>query len=235
VTDRPIEILCDFDGTIARVDTVDLLLERLADSSWRLLEEQWIGGHISSRECMAGQIPLLRGGWPAIAKVLAEVELAPSFSSFAAWCREVRAPLRVVSDGLDRVIEHLLAREAIEVDEVWASRLVDHPDGRLGLDFPQMARRAFCGADFCKCALFPDDSGPRPLRILVGDGRSDFCCAGRADVVFACSKLALHCRQNDIAFVPFEDFEGVRRFVEARLEGFGSSRTSAAASGEARS
>jgi 2-hydroxy-3-keto-5-methylthiopentenyl-1-phosphate phosphatase len=234
VTDSTIEILCDFDGTIARVDTVDLLLERLADPSWRLLEQQWIRGEISSRECMAGQIPLLRGGWPAVAEILAEVELAPTFSAFAAWCREARVPLRVVSDGLDRVIEHLFAREGIRVNEIWASRLVEQRDHRLALAFPQAPCRTFCGADVCKCSLFPS-GGPRPLRILVGDGRSDFCCAEHADVVFACSKLALHCRQNEISFLPFVDFHAVRRFAERYLQGPRLRRSSTEALREARS
>jgi 2-hydroxy-3-keto-5-methylthiopentenyl-1-phosphate phosphatase len=230
--DGTVEILCDFDGTIARVDTVDLLLERLADPSWRLLEEQWIRGEISSRECMAGQIPLLRGGWPAVAGVLAEVELAPTFSAFAAWCREARVPLRVVSEGLDRVIEHLFAREGIWVDEIWASRLVEQRDRRLALAFPQASHRTFCGANVCKCSLFPGD-GPKLLQVLVGDGRSDFCCAEHADVVFACSKLALHCRQNDIPFLAFEDFHGVRRFVERHLRGRQPPRSAAEAVREA--
>jgi 2-hydroxy-3-keto-5-methylthiopentenyl-1-phosphate phosphatase len=59
----------------------------------------------------------------------------------------------------------------------------------------------------------------RPSRILVGDGRSDFCCAARAGVVFARSSLSLHCWQNDVAFLPFEDFQAVRRFVEQKLDG----------------
>ena len=210
------EVLSDFDGTIAAVDTVDLLLERLADSRWRLLEEEWVRGEIDSRECMANQVRLIHGGWPAIARVLDEVRLAPTFAAFASWCRQSSVALRVASEGIDRVIRHLLERERVSVDEIWASRLVEHDAGVLSLRFPTMPRATSCGAALCKCALFPDGF-PRPSRVLVGDGRSDFCCARRADVVFACSKLAIHCQQNDIPFVPFEDFDGVRRFLAERL------------------
>lgn len=211
----PIEVLCDFDGTIATVDTVDLLLERLADPAWRVLEEQWVQGEIGSRECMAGQIPLVRGGWRAIEALLAEVKLEPTFPAFAAWCREARVPLRVTSEGLDRVIHHLLARDGITVTEISACHLEERR-GRLSLSFPKTLADTHCGAALCKCSLFPTAT-PRPLRVLIGDGRSDFCCAARADVVFACSKLSLHCRQNDIPFVPFESFEGVRSAIAERL------------------
>jgi 2,3-diketo-5-methylthio-1-phosphopentane phosphatase len=225
-----IEILCDFDGTISPIDTVDLLLERLADPAWRLLEERWIRGDIGSRECMSGQIALVRGGWPAIEDVLAGVTLEPTFADFAVWCRQAGIRLDIVSEGLDRVIRHLLAREGIRVDRISASRLVEHPDGRLSLapapaavmappDAIESSRDARCGAALCKCALF-SSAVPRPLRVLVGDGRSDFCCAARADVVFARSTLAIHCRQNDIAFVPFDDFRTVRKRLEARIARF---------------
>lgn len=211
-----IEILCDFDGTVARVDTVDLLLERLADAEWRTLEEQWIHGEIDSRECMERQIALVRGGWRAIAEVLRDVELDSGFAPFAKWCRDAGVRLRVVSEGLDRVIRHLLDREGITVDEIWASQLVERGSGHLSLRFPPRPAPTFCGAALCKCALFPL-AAPRPLRILVGDGRSDFCCARRADRVFAFSKLAIHCQQNEISFFPFTGFDGVGRFVAKAL------------------
>ncbi len=213
---QAVEILCDFDGTVAPVDTVDFLLERLADPQWRFFEEQWIRGEIGSRECMARQVGLLRGGWPAIEKALAEIRLDAGFAGFASWCRRLGIPLRVVSEGIDRVILHLLERDGIAVDGVSASRLVEHGGDRLSLSFPRSPDGTSCGAAFCKCALFPAEM-PRPLRILIGDGRSDFCCASRADTVFACSKLAIHCQQNDIAFIPFDGFDGVRRFVAAEL------------------
>jgi 2-hydroxy-3-keto-5-methylthiopentenyl-1-phosphate phosphatase len=209
-----VEILCDFDGTIAPVDTVDFLLERLAEPSWRLLEDQWIRGEIGSRECMAAQIALVRGGWPAISQALEEVRLDPAFAGFASWCRESSIPLRVVSEGIEQVITFLFRRDGVFIDEVWATRLVSRPDGGLALRFP-LAGKALCGAGLCKCALFTTVE-PRPLRVLIGDGRSDFCSSRRADVVFACSKLAIHCSQNDIPFLPFNGFGDVRCFLEDR-------------------
>ena len=211
-----LEILCDFDGTIASVDTVDLVLERLADPAWRALEEAWVRGEIDSRACMSGQVRLIRGGWPAVARILDGVRLDRTFAPFVAWCRAQAIPLRVASEGIDRVIRHLLARDEIVVDGIWANELVEGHDGRFSLRVPRPRRPTTCGAFFCKCELFPPIV-PRPARILIGDGRSDFCCAARADVVFACSKLAIHCQQNDIPFVPFEGFDAVARALGERF------------------
>src|SRR5215831_8657091 len=148
-----LEILCDFDGTISPVDTVDFLLERLADPSWRLFEDQWIRGEISSRECMAAQIALVRGGWSAIRRALGEVRLDPGFAGFASWCQESRIPLRVVSEGIEQVIGFLFRREGVLVEDVRAARLVQRPGRSLALRFPP-AGEALCGAGLCKCALF---------------------------------------------------------------------------------
>jgi 2-hydroxy-3-keto-5-methylthiopentenyl-1-phosphate phosphatase len=52
--------------------------------------------------------------------------------------------------------------------------------------------------------------------VLIGDGRSDFCISRRVDLVVASSKLAIHCEQNDIPFVPFVGFDTVRRLLEKR-------------------
>jgi 2-hydroxy-3-keto-5-methylthiopentenyl-1-phosphate phosphatase len=214
VIEAPLEILCDFDGTIASIDTVDFLLERLADPGWRILEEQWIRGEIDSSACMTAQIALVRGGWRAIRRALEEVRLDPGFARFASWCRASRIPLRVVSEGIEQVIIHLLRREAVLVDEVWAPRLSERSNETLELRLPAPGS-ALCGAALCKCVFVTTAASP-PFRVLIGDGRSDFCISRRADLVFACSKLAIHCEQNDIPFVPFVGFDTVRRLLEKR-------------------
>ena len=57
-------------------------------------------------------------------------------------------------------------------------------------------------------------SMPRLVRILIGDGRSDFCCAHAADRVFARAQLIAYCRANAVEFLPFESFTGIRRAID---------------------
>jgi len=211
-----VEIVCDFDGTISRPDTVDRILAALADPAWRAIEEEWERGEIDSRECMARQIPLIRGGWTAIARFLDEqVLLVPSFAPFAAWCETRGLPLAIASEGLDQVIRHLLARERVAVRSIWASRLTFGAGGSLALDFRHASGRTLCGASLCKCEVF--DRRPGPLRVLVGDGRSDFCAAEHADLVFGRAALLEHCRARGIRCVPFESFDTVRQVLERRM------------------
>jgi len=208
-----LEVYCDFDGTITQGDTVDVLLEAIGDPSWRAVEERWERGEIGSRECMALQIPLIRGGWKAIESVLAGVKIDPTFADFARWCRQGGIPLRIVSDGIDRVIHHLLSREGIRVDYVLANHLLESPQGDLSLTFPYAPVKASCSSGMCKCQVL-SDLAQKAYIVVIGDGRSDFCWAPEADLLFAKSKLLAHCQRRSVPCVQFENFKTVRAMIE---------------------
>jgi 2-hydroxy-3-keto-5-methylthiopentenyl-1-phosphate phosphatase len=120
----------------------------------------------------------------------------------------------VVSEGIEQVITHLLRRERVHVDEVWAPRLFERSSRELALRLPASGV-TLCGAALCKCVLVAT-AGSAPFRVLIGDGRSDFCLSRRVDLVVASSKLAIHCEQNDIAFHAFAGFDAVRHLLEKR-------------------
>ncbi|HEY9776216.1 MAG TPA: MtnX-like HAD-IB family phosphatase [Planktothrix sp.] len=208
-----VEVYCDFDGTITRGDTIDVLLDRLADPAWEQIEQRWVAGEIGSRECMSMQVPLIRGGWEAIREVLDGVQIDPTFPKFAKWCRQNGVSLKVVSDGIDRVIHHILKREGIHVDNVWANHLVEHENGSLELSFPHAPQVAGCGSGLCKCKILANGSS-RYIKAIIGDGRSDFCWSADADVVFAKKSLLKHCRETGIKVTPYEDFTSVRAALQ---------------------
>ncbi len=211
-----VEVYCDFDGTITKGDTIDLLLEALGDPQWRAIEERWERGEIGSRECMALQVPLLRGGWKAVEQVLSKVKVDPTFAEFAGWCRQSGIPLRIVSDGIDRVIHHLLQREGVRVDNVWANHLNESETGELSLTFPYAPTISGCSSGLCKCKIL-DNAFRKTLKVVVGDGRSDFCWSTEADILFAKSKLLQHCKNNNIPCVPFDNFRAVRVALEKEI------------------
>ena len=209
---QQIEVFCDFDGTVTAGDTVDLLLETLADEEWKAIEKRWVDGEIGSRECMALQVPLIRGGWPKMLEVLETVKVDKSFATFVHWCRMRSIPISIVSDGIDRVIKHLLDREGIKIDNIWANQLIETADGGLGLQFPK-PRRVVCSSGLCKCQVL-DKAGSAPLKVVIGDGRSDFCWSQNADLVFAKDKLLTHCQTNNISYLPYDNFVQIRVLLE---------------------
>lgn len=212
-----VDVYCDFDGTITVGDTIDILLERLADPSWEEIEARWVRGEIGSRECMALQVPLLRGGWQAVLKELDSVKVDPSFARFARWCRQNGVPLRIVSDGMDKVIHYILKREGIQVDGVFANHLVEDADGTLRLVFPHAPQRVNCGAGVCKCQIL-EAGRNRSMKAVIGDGRSDFCWSEEADLLFAKSKLLEHCKSIGKPCVAYTDFDVISRVLTEVLE-----------------
>lgn len=212
-----IDVYCDFDGTVTNGDTIDYLLEELASPSWRKVEERWEKGEIGSRECMAEQIPLIQGGWLAIEKVLDTVKVDPTFPHFASWCKRNNIALKIVSDGIDKVIHHILKREKIQVANVWANHLLEAADGTLALSFPHAPQIESCGSGLCKCKIL--SANPmKPLKVVIGDGRSDFCWAAEADLIFAKTKLLTYCQANNIDCVPYEDFTAIRAVLQEKLD-----------------
>jgi 2,3-diketo-5-methylthio-1-phosphopentane phosphatase len=212
-------IFCDFDGTIARVDTTDLVLTRLADPAWEDLEERWTRGEITAAECMRGQVALIGGDDAALDAVLDSVELADGFAEFVAWCRTAAVPLMVVSDGVDRFIARILDRHGLGHLPVIANHLVGNAEVGRRLEQPWSRAGCAAGSGVCKCqvATKSDEraNDPGDLMVFIGDGRSDFCVSNRADLLFARDKLAAYARSRAVPHHEFSDFHTITTTLAA--------------------
>jgi 2-hydroxy-3-keto-5-methylthiopentenyl-1-phosphate phosphatase len=210
-------VLLDFDGTISKVDTTDLLLERFAARAWRDIEEDWKSGRIGSRECMVRQIDLVRATPAEMDALIATVEIDPGFRGFVDRFGSMGHALLVLSDGLDRTIRTVLDRADINVP-YFANHLQWLGGDRWRLTFPHAKGTCASLAGNCKCGFA--EQQPRLLNILVGDGRSDFCVAERADLVLAKGPLLRHCRETDLPHYGFETFDEatglLARWLDAR-------------------
>ncbi len=208
------DVLVDFDGTIVQDDPTDRLFERFADPLWRVLEEAWQRGRISSRECMQRQVELLRVSPEELDNQIANIRIDPGFRTFLEFCEAEGGDVRVVSDGLDRMVEGTLTGAGLAVP-FFANKLEWQGGERWRLRLPYM--RADCRSDAanCKCSHAPQPHS-RP-RVVVGDGRSDFCAATSADYVIARGALVEHCRAAGKRHATFDNFEEVTMHLAAWL------------------
>jgi 2,3-diketo-5-methylthio-1-phosphopentane phosphatase len=211
-------IFCDFDGTITTVDTTDLVLSRLAAPEWGTLEEDWRAGRIDAAACMRGQVALIGGDEAALDAVLDEVALTPGFAAFAAWAAAEGIPLTIVSDGVDRFIRRILDRHGLSRLRVISNRLAGRAFARR---LAQPHRREGCaaGSGVCKCEAATRVLGRRgadPM-VYIGDGRSDFCVSGRADLLFAKDDLAAYAKGRGRPHHLFTDFHEVVAVLEPLL------------------
>jgi 2-hydroxy-3-keto-5-methylthiopentenyl-1-phosphate phosphatase len=206
---KPI-VFCDFDGTIAQEDVTDLILEELADPSWRELEAAWVQGMIGSRECLERQMALVRASSRDLNALIDAVPIDPGFASFYRFTEEWDIPFYIVSDGFDYVVRRVLRRVGADGELRNGKHLftssMEIEESRLRVTFPHDARVCEHGCATCKPAIIRRvGRGHRPV-VFIGDGLSDRFAVEESDLVFAKKQLLSHCRKNDIACLPFEDF-----------------------------
>ena len=139
-----------------------------------------------------------------------DVPLDPHFPELVALCRNHGVPLTVISDGLDLIITKMLARAGVDVP-VLANRLEWRGQNRWRLGFPHEAGDCRSQAGNCKCQALAGEPGK--VRILIGDGRSDFCAAETADLVVAKGALAEHCQLTGLAYIVFGNFAGATTLI----------------------
>jgi 2,3-diketo-5-methylthio-1-phosphopentane phosphatase len=208
-------VFVDFDGTIAPVDTTDLLLERFADPAWRDIEDDWKAGRIGSRECMVRQIDLVRATPAQMDAFVAAIDIDPGFRKFVNFCACLGHDVTVVSDGLDWTVGAVLKRHELELP-FYANHLEWHGDDRWRLTFPNARSDCRALSGTCKCHIA--QASALELSIIVGDGRSDFCVAGRVDVVLAKAALLDHSLETGLPHLGFANFDEATEVLATWLE-----------------
>lgn len=153
-----------------------------------------------------------------------ELDIDPDFHSFHKFCLENEIPFNVISAGLKpvlrRVLDTFLGEEQSKHIDIVANDADINQDGsawkvlwrhdtELGHDKALSIQEARATAE----TELAGDDGTVPLIVFIGDGVSDLPAAREADVLFARRGLRLeeYCRENDIAYVPFDTFADIQR------------------------
>lgn len=209
-------IQCDFDGTISTEDVTDSLLTRFGRDGWQTLEDAWERGEIGSRECMKGQIALLDLSEQQLIAHLDSMAIDPHFLAFVRAAHQRGIAVQVVSDGLDRAIRHILQRHGLDDLPVFANQLQQVGARRWQLQSPHASAQCLRASGNCKCARAAEQQTGGGKVLYIGDGSSDFCVSGRADLVLAKASLIGHCESQGIAHRPFTHFgEALELMLEA--------------------
>lgn len=208
-------VFVDFDGTIVPSDATDMILEAFAADGWKDIEREWQAGHIGSRECMTRQIALIRATPEQMLEKISQIDVDPGFATFVQECERNGIGMTVVSDGMDYVIERVLRNAGHPQVKFFANRLEHVGGDRWKLSFPHARSECQVLAGNCKCS-FTEPHG-KSLRVVVGDGRSDFCVSARADLVFAKGTLLALCEKDGLPHTPYDDFHTVTRQLLAWL------------------
>lgn len=201
-------VLCDFDGTITKVDVINDFLEKFADKSWLDWENLWRKGKIGSKELLKEQFALVRPiDDKTFYEYLSEVELDEYFKDFYLKAKKHDLKIVVVSDGFDLFIDEILKLHGIEL-EVYANFL-KLENGKFYPSFPERNRECKVNAGNCKCEVLKKFKKIYNTVYYVGDGVSDYCVAKEADILFAKNELSTYCLKNKTDFILYSDFKEV--------------------------
>jgi 2,3-diketo-5-methylthio-1-phosphopentane phosphatase len=207
---------CDFDGTITREDVIDGILEEFADPMWMDIEQSWINGEIGSRDCLAMQTKLIRTTERDLLDFVDGIDIDETFIDFARYCTRTGVEIVILSDGIDLLIKSILNRYRLKDIRVYANGLRATSQD-FEMFFPYFRQDCSSRSGICKCKIMEELSSPLSINILVGDGRSDFCIAHKADLTFAKSGLLDFCRVEKIPHIDHRRFSDILKWLRNQM------------------
>jgi len=218
-----ITVFCDFDGTITKKDTVDHFLGVFADKKWLEIEKLWKNGEIGSKECLTKQFECIDYiSENQLDNFVENIEIDDYFINFIEILNifenlnQKKINFYIVSDGFDFFINSTLKKYGIRsFINVFSNKLNFHK-GKLIPAFPFHKHGCKKNAGLCKCEIIEKLKQERRV-LYIGDGTSDICASGLADILFAKDSLAKYCDENNINHIKFRTFKDICEYLYLNL------------------
>lgn len=185
-------------------DVTSMLLQEFADRRWLEIEKDFLERRITCRQALRGEFECLRGEREELIEYVDRwARIDPHFKPFLSLCEERGIPVRIVSEGLDFYIEHLLQKYGIEV-EFFTNR-AHFENGSMSVTFPNASDKCEdCGT--CKLELLKDWRDLGKKIVYAGDGLCDICPAESSDIVFAKGSLLSHFKEKGLEHLEFRNY-----------------------------
>ncbi len=213
-------LLLDFDSTLVRVETLDVLAEfALADdpegeakrSEIIRLTDAAMAGELAIDAALERRLALLAASREAVERTTTQLldEITPSVARHRAWIRERADRIWIVSSGFDSVIAPVAAELGLGPERVLANRLLFRDGRTAGVDPERPLARPSGKADAVRAL-----GAARPI-LIAGDGWTDYevRAAGEADVFAAFTEAVARPRVTAVADLVAASFEAVAEQV----------------------
>ena len=198
-----VAILCDFDGTICRTETLGFLFREFASSSMHHVS-RWERGEIDMREEIRATFSTVNASKAEMEKSLDMVDIDTDFLGFYDFTRREGYSFAIVSDGLDWYIDYILQRYEIKDIPIFANQILFENDG-FRFEFPwfdiDTPRRGVCKPLIARAYRKRCEK-----LVFIGDGSSDVDVVHDVDLVFARGWLAGYCYARGLNAVEFRNW-----------------------------
>lgn len=209
-----IALLIDFDGTITTTDTNDkLVYDHRNDKIKDLLSKEGEMNYIEFVDSVLDEVKITEEDY--LKFILSEIGISKGFKEFYDNAIAGELPIAVVSGGFINGIIPFLEKFGIRDIDVYANSLsfdgenisVTYYDGD-NMDCCDMGP---CGN--CKIQHYEKLKEQGYKVIFIGDGITDQSVARDADVVFAKDGLEIFCKENQIEYIPWNDFQDINKII----------------------
>ncbi len=204
-------VFCDFDGTITAMESLEAVFRAFLPGKWEPVKQKLIAGETTLRQAVPAMIESIESEkCDEIARFVSEIPIRPGFSDFLTFLKNTGIPMVIVSGGVRKMVEIKLGELLGQIHDVVA---VDLDAGGPYLS----VHSAFSGGNELVDKAAVIDSYGADVKIVVGDGITDFNMARHADLVFARGSLAKYLERKKARHVMWEDFTDIRHYLEQWL------------------
>ena len=205
-------IVSDFDGTISKKDGLYTFISRYAKGDWQKIEQDWTLGKISSKECLVKEFELIPNlTEDLVLNFVSSLEIDDYFVKFYEYVTQNNIDFYIVSDGIDYFIAKILYKYGLE-DMKIISNHGEFVNKTFKISFPNDSPKCINNAGTCKCNVLETLRRKYKKIYYIGDGVSDFCVSNKPDILFAKSKLAAYCKQQNTDYEEFEAFDDILKY-----------------------
>jgi 2-hydroxy-3-keto-5-methylthiopentenyl-1-phosphate phosphatase len=212
-------VQCDFDGTITEKDVSFLLLDTFADGNWRQLLADYRGGKITVGAFNREAFAMIKADKQTLVDFIfanKEVEIRTGFNELLSYCSKKGFKFVIVSNGLDFYIEAVLKDISMDNIEIYAAQTRFTSDGLKVKYIAPDGSQLYDDFKYTYTKLFLG----RGYRVVyIGNGISDFPPVKQAHHIFATADLLTYCREKNLSYTPFADFNDVVRGLELLPQG----------------
>ncbi|PIW80110.1 MAG: hypothetical protein COZ98_04040 [Candidatus Omnitrophica bacterium CG_4_8_14_3_um_filter_43_15] len=221
-------ILCDFDGTITRQDTLVKILDRFAGNAWHLIEKKILKEVFGNRIGLKQEFDLCdpkQATRDNIAGLLnEEIEIDPHFKQFLEFCRRESYEFVIVSGGFSLCIDTILKKYGLGSIPYYSNKLLFEKN-KLRIENPYSSDDcALCGN--CKTMHLRRYMSLGYYIIYIGDSTTDRCPVKYADMAFTKNHLTEYCLREKMAHIPYETFADIQAYLSEVTERYESYKNS---------
>ncbi|KPU45951.1 2-hydroxy-3-keto-5-methylthiopentenyl-1-phosphate phosphatase [Oxobacter pfennigii] len=216
LNNKPVAVICDFDGTISLKDVNTAIFEHFGNEETRTIEQSYRGSLIGLRESLQTQYEKIRVSEEDFFEYVDRyMEIDSAYFDMLDYARDNNILTIILSGGFINYVKRLFNKYGRSIDIPVFSNSLEIKDGIMAAKYGEVPD---CIKDYGPCGIckykYMMQYKDKFSLVYVGDGFTDRCAAEAADVVFAKDNLAVFCLQNNIEYINYKSFRDVLEYLE---------------------